>query len=77
MDKYLKVQDVASLLAVSDQTVRRQIQAGNIIAKRVGNQFRISERELNAYCSREDEPEAKEQRRTRKRIPRSRTCLRI
>jgi excisionase family DNA binding protein len=48
----LTVQEVADRLAVSESTVIRLIESGEITAHRVGKQLRIAEEDLAAYLDR-------------------------
>ncbi len=41
--------EVAALLKVNAKTVRRWIEAGELIAHRLGHQFRITESDLTAF----------------------------
>jgi putative molybdopterin biosynthesis protein len=43
------VEEVASILKISEQTVRNLIKRGELKAIRVGGQFRITQEELNRY----------------------------
>jgi excisionase family DNA binding protein len=47
--KYFSVSQVAKMLGVNNQTIRRHIHAGKLEATQVGSVFRISEEELNKY----------------------------
>ena len=49
--KYLTVAEVASLLRVSNMTVYRLIEAGDLPAGRVGKSFRIREVDLDKYLA--------------------------
>jgi excisionase family DNA binding protein len=51
MEKYLPIADVASALAISQDTVRRHIKTGDFIAKKIGGLVRISEASVNAYLA--------------------------
>ena len=48
----LSIAKVASLLDVSEKTVRRLIDAGDLVVHRVGRQLRISEADLAAFVAR-------------------------
>jgi excisionase family DNA binding protein len=45
----LDIVDVAEACRVSDKTVRRWIEAGDLPAARLGNQWRIFPRDLNRF----------------------------
>ena len=45
----LDILGVAEFCRVSEKTVRRWIQAGDLPAARLGNQWRIHPRDLHAY----------------------------
>ena len=47
--KFLTVAEVASMLRVSNMTVYRLIQAGDIPAVRVGKSYRLREEDLDKY----------------------------
>lgn len=47
------VDEVAKMLRVSTETVRKLIAQGEIKAKRVGRQYRISQEALSAYLSKQ------------------------
>lgn len=49
--KYLTVAEVAGLLRVSNMTVYRLIEAGDLPAGRVGKSFRIREVDLDKYLA--------------------------
>jgi excisionase family DNA binding protein len=49
--KYLTVAEVANLLRVSNMTVYRLIEAGDLPAGRVGKSFRIREVDLDKYLA--------------------------
>jgi excisionase family DNA binding protein len=49
--KYLTVAEVAGLLRVSNMTVYRLIEAGELPAGRVGKSFRIREEDLDKYLA--------------------------
>ena len=48
------VDDIARILRIDEQTVRKLIKQGSLKAKRVGRQFRITEKMLQDYL---DSPE--------------------
>ena len=50
--RLLRVQEVADAMRVSNMTVYRLIQAGELVATRVGRSYRIRERDVEAYLSR-------------------------
>jgi excisionase family DNA binding protein len=52
-DRLLTVQEVAGIMRVSNMTVYRLIRAGDLRAARVGRGYRIRERDVEAYLSRE------------------------
>ena len=47
--KFYTLEEVADMLRVSIETVRRLVLSGEIEAKRVGRQYRISQENLNKY----------------------------
>lgn len=47
--EYLSIKEVADSLRVSESTVRRMIQSGELAAIRVRRQWRVSLSELSAY----------------------------
>ncbi|HXQ60110.1 MAG TPA: helix-turn-helix domain-containing protein [Acidimicrobiales bacterium] len=49
--RYLTVREVASTLRVSNMTVYRLINAGDLPAVRVGKSFRLREDDVNRYLS--------------------------
>lgn len=50
--RLLRVQEVAEAMRVSNMTVYRLIQAGELVATRVGRSYRIRERDVEAYLAR-------------------------
>ena len=54
----LTASDVARRLNVKSNTVRRLIQDGELIGFKVGQQWRVEERDLNAYVRRQKKKEA-------------------
>ena len=54
----LMVSEVARRLNVRANTVRRLIQDGELIGFKVGRQWRVEERDLNAYIRRQKKKEA-------------------
>lgn len=50
--RLLRVQEVADAMRVSNMTVYRLIQAGELVATRVGRSYRIRERDVEAYLTR-------------------------
>lgn len=50
--RLLRVQEVADAMRVSNMTVYRLIQSGELVATRVGRSYRIRERDVEAYLSR-------------------------
>ena len=50
--RLLRVREVADVMRVSTMTVYRLIQAGDLVATRVGRSYRIYERDVDAYLSR-------------------------
>lgn len=50
--RLLRVQEVAEAMRVSNMTVYRLIQSGELVAARVGRSYRIRERDVNAYLAR-------------------------
>jgi excisionase family DNA binding protein len=55
-DHLLTVHEVAEIMRVSNMTVYRLIRAGELRAARVGRGYRIRERDVEAYLSREMAP---------------------
>lgn len=51
-NKLLTVNEVASILRVSNMTVYRLVKSGQIPAIRVGKNYRIKESDVNKYLSR-------------------------
>jgi excisionase family DNA binding protein len=51
-NKLLTVNEVASILRVSNMTVYRLLKSGQIPAIRVGKNYRIKESDVNDYLSR-------------------------
>lgn len=49
LEPMLDIMDVAETCRVSEKTVRRWIQAGDLPAARLGNQWRIFPRDLRAF----------------------------
>ena len=47
--RLLTIKDVADILQVSDKTVRRWIDAGDLVAHRVGRQLRVSQGDLETF----------------------------
>ena len=52
-DRLLTVQEVAAIMRVSNMTVYRLIRAGDLRSARVGRGYRIRERDVEAYLSRD------------------------
>ena len=52
-DRLLTVQEVAAIMRVSNMTVYRLIRGGELRAARVGRGYRIRERDVEAYLSRD------------------------
>ena len=50
--RLLRLREVADVMRVSTMTVYRLIQAGDLVATRVGRSYRIYERDVDAYLSR-------------------------
>lgn len=50
--RLLRVQEVAEAMRVSNMTVYRLIQSGELVATRVGRSYRIRERDVDAYLTR-------------------------
>ncbi|MBW3668163.1 MAG: helix-turn-helix domain-containing protein [Actinobacteria bacterium] len=50
--RLLRVQEVAEAMRVSNMTVYRLIQSGELVATRVGRSYRIRERDVDAYLAR-------------------------
>ncbi len=49
IDAFYSIEDVASLFSVSDKTVRRWIKSGELVAHRIGRQWRISKTDLETF----------------------------
>ncbi len=49
IDAFYSIEDVATLLSVSDKTIRRWIKSGELVAHRIGRQWRISKTDLNTF----------------------------
>ena len=49
--RFLTLQQVADILAVSDKTVRRLIDRGDLPRHKVGRQVRISERDFRDFVA--------------------------
>lgn len=50
--KMLRADEVADMMAVGYRTVMREIVRGNLPATKVGKQYRIDPRDLDAYLAR-------------------------
>jgi excisionase family DNA binding protein len=48
-EKLLRISDVARLCGVSDRTVRRWIDSGRLVARKLGSQWRIHPRDYAAF----------------------------
>jgi excisionase family DNA binding protein len=48
-ERYYTLQEVAELLKVNERTIRRLIKAKKLKATRVGNRYRITHTDLQAY----------------------------
>lgn len=46
---FLTILDLADQLQVSDKTVRRWIKSGELVAHKLGDQYRISEADLELF----------------------------
>ena len=51
-DRLLTVQEVAARMRVSNMTVYRLIQAGDLRATRVGRSYRLRQRDVDSYLDR-------------------------
>ncbi len=49
MRKYYTAQDVADTMSVNVETIRRAIKSGHLKAARIGNTYRISERDIHRF----------------------------
>ena len=58
LQRVLTVSDAAQRLKVKANTVRRLIQEGELIGFKVGQQWRVEERDLSAYVRRQKKKEA-------------------
>jgi excisionase family DNA binding protein len=47
--RLLTIKDAADILRVSDKSVRRWIDAGDLVAHRIGRQWRVSQGDLEAF----------------------------
>ena len=47
--RLLTIQNVADILQVSQRSVRRWLDAGDLVAHRIGRQWRISQGDLGAF----------------------------
>ena len=47
--RLLTIKDAAAVLQVSDKTVRRWIDAGDLVAHRIGRQWRVSQGDLETF----------------------------
>lgn len=47
--RWLTISDVAQLLQISERTVRRWIDGGDLAAHKLGRQWRISDKDLKEY----------------------------
>jgi excisionase family DNA binding protein len=52
--RLLRVREVAEVMRVSTMTVYRLIQAGELVATRVGRSYRIWQHDVDTYLSRGD-----------------------
>lgn len=50
--RFYTVEEVAQILRVSEPTVRKLIESGELQATRVGRQYRISQEALDDYIAR-------------------------
>lgn len=50
--KFLKVEEIASILRVSPMTVYRVIKSGELPVTRIGRSFRVAEADLDEYLKR-------------------------
>jgi len=55
-EELLTTAEVAKILRVSDKTVLRIIEAGQLPAVRVGKRWRVSRADLQEYLSRQRKP---------------------
>jgi len=46
---FYSIEQIACLLGVSDRTIRRQIKTGDLVAHRIGQQWRIAKADLEAF----------------------------
>ena len=49
LKKYLTVPEVARKLALSEETIRRQVRSGQLKAEKIGNQWFIHEENLSGF----------------------------
>ncbi len=47
--KAYKVNEAAEVMSVDAQTIRRAIKKGELVAAKIGNDYRISRHDLNAW----------------------------
>lgn len=59
MQKLLTVSEVARLLRVSNMTIYRLLKSGDLPAVRVGKNYRIQKRDIEAYLQRALMPEGR------------------
>ena len=48
-EQLLRIPDIARLCGVSDKTVRRWIDKGHLVARRLGSQWRVHPRDYAAF----------------------------
>lgn len=49
MDRWMKVEEACQLLQISAYSMRKKLREGEIKGARYGNQWRIKEKDLEAY----------------------------
>lgn len=49
--KFYTIKDVAIVFRVSEKTIRRWIENGELRAHRLGRQWRIADDDLRAFCA--------------------------
>ena len=52
IDKFYKAEDLAKVLQVNIMTIYRYIKAGRLKAYKIGREFRIDEKEFQAFLKR-------------------------
>ncbi len=58
IEKHYKTREVAEMLRVAEDTVRRLAQRGELKSVKIGNDYRFSESEIAAFLKRNMNPPA-------------------